>query len=373
MVLRGVKLARMRAIRGQAVVIAQARSAHLRKERPSCAFTAASFRVPKEYLALLLGPAVARRLMARHAKEIPADTDWMPSVLFLKLCLERMRTTGEETFGIAAHPVAKGTFGILMAAAGQGADLAGALKRFCAAASLLRTDIVVEFSRSRRGPTVRLDYAGARDARKELLLETFALTIHCGFRWLTGRPLRPAHVGLAEPIGIFRKTVLKDVLGAPCSVKGRGVTLGYSGEDAAAPLAAVKYDTWAAHEFVEFMALLEEAAERRNRHDGEAVLPVLREVCGAIAGGATSEIEVARLLRVSPATMRRRLAEAGTSFRAQFDRAQRETAAILLMTDKSLEDIAAEIRYSDVRSFRRACRRWFGTTPAAYRQGRAAG
>lgn len=355
------------------IVGAGVQSERKTEQQPSgSAFTAASFRVPRHYLALLLGPAPARRLLARHAKESEAGRNTMPSVVFLKLCLERMRVTGDESFGVSSQPVPKGTFGILMAAASQGANLGEALKRFCAAATLLRTDVIMKFSRNRRGLAIRLDYAGARSARKELLLETFALTIHCGFRWLTGLALRPAQVTLAEPVGGFQKTVLKDVLGCPTVVKGRGVTLVYRSDDAGAPLAPVKYNTWAAHEFVEFMALLDEAAARRKARDGESLPPIVREVHDAMAGGAHSETAVAALLGMSPATLRRRLADAGTSFRAELDLTQRATAATLLMTDKSLEDIAAEARYSDVRSFRRACRRWFGVTPAAYRQGRAA-
>jgi AraC-like DNA-binding protein len=84
--------------------------------------------------------------------------------------------------------------------------------------------------------------------------------------------------------------------------------------------------------------------------------------------GLRSEVDVARALRMSPATLRRRLAEAGPSFRAVLDDVQRVAAAALLMTDKPFEDIASEVQYSDARSFRRACHRWFGMTPSAYRQ-----
>ncbi len=115
------------------------------------------------------------------------------------------------------------------------------------------------------------------------------------------------------------------------------------------------------------MHLLDEAANQRNsftRNEPE----IMVEVRKAIFDGLHSETGVARVLQMSSATLRRRLSVAGTSFRTVQDEIQRSTVETLLMTDKSLDDIASEVRYSDVRSFRRACRRWFGTTPGAYRR-----
>jgi AraC-like DNA-binding protein len=146
------------------------------------------------------------------------------------------------------------------------------------------------------------------------------------------------------------------------------VTLSYELSDALLPLAPVKYDAWAAQEFREFMGLLDEAAARRNARTPEGAPGVVADVRKAISAGCGTESDVARQLSLSPATLRRRLAGAGSSFRTLADETQRNIAATLLMTDTSLEDIAAASRYSDVRSFRRACLRWFGMSPAAYRR-----
>lgn len=329
-------------------------------------FTAASFRVPAHYFPLLVGAEAASRLGVSET-----DTQAMSSIRFLKLCLECMRASGDESYGVAARTVPKGTFGILMAAAAQGSDLDEALARFAEAAVLLRPDIKLGYKRNRRSLSIVLDYPGVRSARNELLMETFALSIHCGFRWLTDRPLQPVQVRLAEPVGSFQRSMLKGVFDCPDRRRGRGVTIAYRAADGTLPLAPVKYSTWAAHEFGAFMQILDEAAARRNARGATSDPAIICEVRHAIGDGAHCESEVASLLGMSPATLRRRLAEAGASFRTLLDAAQREIAATLLMTDKSLDDIASEIRYSDVRSFRRACRRWFGTTPVAYRQGRA--
>ncbi len=149
---------------------------------------------------LLLGSPATRRLGSVHAG--PNRNEFIPSTMFLKLCLEHMRSTDEESFGISSKPVPKGTLGILMAAAGQGNDLSDALRRFAAAAALLRPDIQVRVRKHMRGADISLGYNGKRSARSELLIETFALTIHCAFRWLTGRRLNLLQARLQSPPGV---------------------------------------------------------------------------------------------------------------------------------------------------------------------------
>lgn len=338
--------------------------------RTPASFTAASFRVPTSYLMLLLGKSVGEKLLAQHGRKVVVDKDAISSIAFLTFCLQRMRTTGEESYGIAARPVPKGTLGILMAAASHGNNFAEALSRFAAAARLLRPDIAVKYGKGRRSLNIVLGYDGRPSARKELMLETFAVSIHCAFRWLTARPLRPQQVTVAPPTGAFQWSLLIGLLGCPVVQRGSGVTLSYELSDGSLPLAQVKYDAWAAQEFREFMGLLDEAAARRNARMPEDAPGIVADVRRVISAGGGSESEVARRLSLSPATLRRRLASSGSSFRTLADEAQRNIAATLLMTDTSLEDIAAASRYSDVRSFRRACLRWFGMSPAAYRRAR---
>lgn len=78
--------------------------------------------------------------------------------------------------------------------------------------------------------------------------------------------------------------------------------------------------------------------------------------------------EVARALAVSPRTLRRRLAEEGTSYR-QLTQAQRSAAARALLEDPELhvKGIAAELGFSDLTAFHRAFRRWCRRTPGEYR------
>jgi AraC-like DNA-binding protein len=90
--------------------------------------------------------------------------------------------------------------------------------------------------------------------------------------------------------------------------------------------------------------------------DLRAVLPA------RLADRTASLSEVSSALAISPRTLQRRLAEAGTSWRAEVDTARRERAAELARAGEARKAIARQLGYSDTRGLRRALRRWKGVT-----------
>lgn len=85
--------------------------------------------------------------------------------------------------------------------------------------------------------------------------------------------------------------------------------------------------------------------------------------------GRPSDLEtIAAQLMMSGRTLRRRLAEEGTSFRRQVESVRRQEAIRLLEnTGLSVAQIAERVGYTDVSSFSRAFVKWTSTTPGAYR------
>jgi AraC-like DNA-binding protein len=82
--------------------------------------------------------------------------------------------------------------------------------------------------------------------------------------------------------------------------------------------------------------------------------------------------EVARELRVSSRTLKRRLADRGTTFSGIVDEVRRQRAFLLLQNrELSVGEVAARLGYRELPSFTRAFRRWTGVSPAAYRQRQA--
>ncbi|WP_169813151.1 helix-turn-helix domain-containing protein [Nocardia jejuensis] len=82
--------------------------------------------------------------------------------------------------------------------------------------------------------------------------------------------------------------------------------------------------------------------------------------------------EVAQRLSMSSRTLQRRLAEHGTSGRAEIESIRYERAVQMLVdTQLPVNSIAGHLGYSDHRALGRAFRRWTGQTPDAYRKQRA--
>ena len=105
--------------------------------------------------------------------------------------------------------------------------------------------------------------------------------------------------------------------------------------------------------------------------DGRVVGRV-RAAIPKAGGGFRSLDEVAAKLKVSPRTLKRKLATGGTAYSALLDHARLERAEQLLASDRlSIDAIAETLGYSDTANFTRAFRRWTKTTPAAYRAKRA--
>ncbi len=79
--------------------------------------------------------------------------------------------------------------------------------------------------------------------------------------------------------------------------------------------------------------------------------------------------EVAQMLNLSERTLRRQLAHSGRVYREIHDQLRAERALELLTAGAlSVAEIGCEVGYSDAREFRRAFKRWTGTTPTAMRQ-----
>jgi AraC-like DNA-binding protein len=83
-------------------------------------------------------------------------------------------------------------------------------------------------------------------------------------------------------------------------------------------------------------------------------------------------VEAACDLKLSVRTMRRRLAQEGTSYRALTQRAQCERACELLHDPaQHLKAIAGAVGFADLVAFHRAFKRWTGVTATTYRRASA--
>ena len=78
----------------------------------------------------------------------------------------------------------------------------------------------------------------------------------------------------------------------------------------------------------------------------------------------------AAAMGLSTRTLRRRLANEGTSYRVELEGLRRELAARYLAdTGLSVSETAARLGYADVAAFGHAFRRWYGQSPGRWQRG----
>lgn len=114
------------------------------------------------------------------------------------------------------------------------------------------------------------------------------------------------------------------------------------------------------------LALLEQEASKVHQKI-DLIQAVERAIVRDLARGSHIE-KIASDLNMSSRTLRRRLTEHSLTFEALLEQVRRgRTLNLLTNPELSIERITEEVGYSDVRSFRRAFRRWTGMSPSAFR------
>ncbi|MFM2279996.1 MAG: hypothetical protein RLZZ444_2227 [Pseudomonadota bacterium] len=192
-----------------------------------------------------------------------------------------------------------------------------------------------------------------------LVEEAFASFMRIGIE-LTGPEFRPIRVDLAYPAPKHAE-VYEQVFG--CEVRFGQVENAFLSDpaDYTKPLATA--DAFSHRQLLEFMAY-NRARTREATEITESVERVLRQT---LQDSATIG-KVARALGMSERTLRRRLAENHVSFQTLIDGLRKNRALELLANPHmSIEQIAHAVGFTDPHNFRRAFRRWTGTTPGAMR------
>jgi AraC-like DNA-binding protein len=115
-------------------------------------------------------------------------------------------------------------------------------------------------------------------------------------------------------------------------------------------------------------ALAREQCERELAALGEGALLAVRVRALVRERSYPAQAEVAKRLAVSERTLKRRLAELGTSYSAIVDEARKQEALLLLEDARvPIDRIAERLGYFDAANFARAFKRWTGRTPGEQR------
>ncbi len=321
--------------------------------------------IDSRYFVDLVGDKRAATLLS--ASKLDCESGEFPSRLhpatFWRLCAENIQHHDDESHGIAAEPVPRGSISVLFSATKEADTLAEALSRFAATARLIRKECRFTVGRSRNALLFTALPAEPGGVRAEIYVECFVIVIHCALRWMTGRRLDPLMVRGSAQLAHLGDGLLA-ALHVPVRRSGEGVTIHYDLKDARAPILSQKYTAWGDQEFESFRAMLEEDPEQTAAIPN----PARAAVTQLLNQGMDCETMVAERLNLSVATLRRHLSLEGTSFRQMLMQARRAQLQNMLATDIPIADISEKLKFSDERSLRRFCHACFGVSPRQYRQ-----
>ncbi|MCB1678823.1 MAG: helix-turn-helix domain-containing protein [Halioglobus sp.] len=227
-----------------------------------------------------------------------------------------------------------------------------------------------------RGAHLRLEIEGGRarfhmatrrlrDSPSALLTDLFGLAFYRRlFAWLTGSPL-PIRGYAVYANQVMERDVLEGFFLQALTFGAPDNSFDFPAELLMQPVVRDAAQLKEVLAVLPFDQLFEPGRQWRFRDTVAGIIQTQ-----LMRSGRIPRLEqIARFFHTSPATFHRRLVQEGTTYAAikREQRAQR-ARALLLHTKAKVEDIAAQLDFSDVRAFRRAFRAWTGMSPQAWRE-----
>jgi AraC-like DNA-binding protein len=278
-------------------------------------------------------------------------------------------SAGEETFRLSARPLMTGSADFVFHAAEQTATLGEAMREIARAYNLLHGHDYNRVETRGRLLVYQLDdeafpYTHPRDDFLDFTLESTLIFLHGAICELADADLA------AHARHIFTRRRQASTTGvaalafwdAPVSYGEKVYGVAYDAEIAALPVRRRPRHMplhLAIHNRI--LALVEQRESGGARREAVDV-----EVVRALNDGLRDQADVAARLGLSLATLRRRLALRGASFRELRQGVLRRAACLRLEETGSVADTAEALGFSDPRSFSRAFKSLTGETPSAF-------
>lgn len=270
-----------------------------------------------------------------------------------------VQRTGDASIGLTppTHPLS--AFGVIAQLLLSAQDLLDAARSMARFAALVSPTFAMDVVREGENCLVTFSIAGGRRPVPMQRFDFVAMVFLTGARWLTGKALVPhvLHMPFAQPadVGPWRRAY-----GCPIVFDAEAFRVEFLLRDMLQPLPT--RDPAVA----DMCARL--ALQASVQTGGQFTVKVRQAVARILSKGDPHREQIAELLCVSERTLQRRLSEEGTSFAEIVDAHRRERAEQLLAQGRlSVSEMAFELGFSDPSNFYRACKRWFGLSPASFR------
>ena len=279
------------------------------------------------------------------------------------------RLTDDELFGLGVAPVPRGSFRVVCLTLIHRPDLGSALAR------------LVDVIRVLPGlPPLRLEIGAhttvlhlrmpprdgmppdTADASNRLLADFVLMLLHRFAAWLVGRRVKLVSVRLPhhEPDRMLARAY--DAI--------FGVQVSFGADDASIELDNAVLRAPVIQTESTLSVYLRESPNllfSERDYDSTAAAEVRKALERGSAGRSASAEDIAEMLSISSAHLRRLLRHEGTSLNQLREEVLRDTAISGLARGDSVDELSARLGFSEPSAFRRAFKRWTGTTPGAYR------
>ncbi|MFC0217027.1 AraC family transcriptional regulator [Pseudochelatococcus lubricantis] len=272
----------------------------------------------------------------------------------------------DEYFGFGARAMRPGSFTMIGRAVLDSPNLERALRRALRFLTLVIDEPRGELTVEKGLATITLRETSP--ARSAFAYRAYWIMLHGLACWLAGRRLPLRRVDFRGPEPVSGGADYRLFFGAPVTFGCPASLLVFDARFLRLPVnrteAALK----------EFLRRAPANILIRYRYDS-GINAEVRARLHEMAPALWPDFEgMAKLLRVPPSTLRRRLRREGESYAEMRDEIRRDRAfAALVSTDRRIGDIAADLGFAEPSAFHRAFHKWTELTPGAYRRQKRAG
>ena len=278
---------------------------------------------------------------------------------------------GDETLHLSSRQLLQGSTDFVLQHIGEANDLYGAMRVVARSYNLLHggaynavakrrgaVDYVIDDRAFPYAPGLPLEY-------QYFSIETTLIFLHCMLMIIS-----PAAEDAVKALSIRRPSPGGDCShlaywSAPLTFGAQTYRLSVDRDAALAPLPAVAPASLTSNAV--YQKIVSVVA---GKHAAlEETYSVAARVRDALSSGVVEQSAIAAQMGVSVATLRRRLAREGVSFRELRRETLNEWAKRMLLEGRPIPDVAEALGFSEFRAFNRAFRDWNGVTPKNFRRG----
>ncbi|SNS40903.1 AraC family transcriptional regulator [Rhodococcoides kyotonense] len=277
--------------------------------------------------------------------------------------------TDDELFGLASTPMRRGSFRVICLTLIHCPDLSTALVRMAETTRVVSGMPPMLITRGDISTRLTIPPAdnshlpeAARETAGQLLTDFRMVLVHRFAAWLIGGRVKLHSVELPYEMTDPATGKLYDrMFGARVTFGAQAAALEFDNSAMRAPIVQTE-DTLADY-LRESPNLLFTARD----YDSTASSQVRRALELGLQSQAPGTDDIARMLSVSTAHLRRLLRQEGTSVNQIREEVLRDAAVSGLSRGDSVDDISSKLGFSEPSAFRRAFKRWTGQTPGSFR------